>query len=328
MKNNLIPWLISSDEPWTRYRTRIDILGMDEDHPEAAQDRLAMLEHPLVKELIKKSSTWPGYPLKRHNDANHPLHTMSVLADFGIRATDPGMEKVVKNVLAHQSPDGAYETRIQLYKRFGGLEGEYWTWMACDATVLLYILLSFGLGNNFRVQKATSHILSLVEENGWRCSSSDMLGKFKGPGRREDPCPITNVYALKAISLDPNLVGDSRATKGVEVLLNHWEIRGEKKYYLFGIGSDFRKLKYPLIWYDLLHVVEVLSRYPITHNDPRFREILKTLTDQVDEKGRYTASSMYRAWKEWSFADKKNPSPWLTFLVTRIQKRSGILESL
>jgi hypothetical protein len=30
---------------------------------------------------------------------------------------------------------------------------------------------------------------------------------------------------------------------------------------------------------------------------------------------------MYRAWKGWSFADKKNPSPWLTLLVHRILKR-------
>jgi hypothetical protein len=30
---------------------------------------------------------------------------------------------------------------------------------------------------------------------------------------------------------------------------------------------------------------------------------------------------MYRAWKGWSFADKKRPSPWLTFLVLRIQHR-------
>jgi hypothetical protein len=30
---------------------------------------------------------------------------------------------------------------------------------------------------------------------------------------------------------------------------------------------------------------------------------------------------MYQAWKGWSFADKKNPSPWLTFMILRIFKR-------
>jgi hypothetical protein len=92
---------------------------------------------------------------------------------------------------------------------------------------------------------------------------------------------------------------------------------------MFGIGTDFRKLKYPFIWYDILHVVDVLGRFPFVHADSRFCEMVATITAQADEEGRYTASSVYRAWKGWSFADKKKPSPWLTFLVLRIQKRIG-----
>jgi hypothetical protein len=90
------------------------------------------------------------------------------------------------------------------------------------------------------------------------------------------------------------------------------------------MGTDFKKLKYPFVWYDILHVVEVLSHFPYVYADPRFREMIKTITSQAGPQGRYTASSMYRAWKGWSFADKKNPSPWLTFLVLRIQKRVGL----
>jgi hypothetical protein len=298
---------------------------MNSNSIEVTKDREAMVNHPKIKELVKKSLTWPGYPLKRHNDANHPLHTLSVLADYGIKATDPGMNKVINKILSKQSEAGAFQTQIQLYKQFGGLEGQHWTWMACDATVLLYVLFCFGLSEINEVKKAKNHILSLIEENGWRCSASSLLGNFKGPGKREDPCPITNAYALKALSLDPDLIDDSRVLLGVEMLLKHWEFRGEKKYFLFGIGSDFQKLKYPLVWYDILHIADVLSRYPIVHKDPRFQEMVRTITNQADKNGYYTASSMFRAWKEWSFADKKNPSPWLTFMVYRILKRSGIL---
>ena len=105
------------------------------------------------------------------------------------------------------------------------------------------------------------------------------------------------------------------------MLLWHWEHQGQRKLYMFGIGTDFRKLKYPFVWYDLLHVVDVLSRFPFTRADPRLGEMVKAITTQADEKGRYTANSMYRAWKGWSFADKKNPSPWLTFLILRAIKR-------
>jgi hypothetical protein len=161
----------------------------------------------------------------------------------------------------------------------------------------------------------------LAEENGWRCHASPDLGKFKGPGRRSDPCPIANVYALKALSLTPAWI-DSPATRaGTEMLLRHWAHEEDHKLFLFGAGTDYRKLKYPFVWYDILHVAEVLSRYPFVRADPRLSEMVQAITVQADEAGRYTAASMYRAWKGWSFADKKQPSPWLTFLVLRILKR-------
>ena len=65
----------------------------------------------------------------------------------------------------------------------------------------------------------------------------------------------------------------------------------------------------------------MLSRFPFARADPRFCEMVDTIAAQAGDQRRYTAGSMYVAWKGWSFADKKHPSPWLTFLVLRIQKR-------
>jgi hypothetical protein len=324
MITNLTQWLLESGEPWTRYRTLVDLLNRPEDDPEVQTARAEMLAHPQVQALIAEAATWPSYALKRHNDAKYPLYKFSTLADFGVRANDPGMASGIEAVMAHQSPEGAFETQIRLYKRFSGIDGERWTWMACDAPTLLYALLAFGLEDDPRVKQAVNHLVGLVDENGWRCRAApEFGGKFKGPGRKEDPCPIVNVYALKALAQVPELL-DSPATRtGAEMLLGHWEHRTERKIYLFGIGTDFRKLKYPFVWYDILHVVDVLSHFPFVHNDPRFREMVETITAQADENGRYTASSMYQAWKGWSFADKKNPSPWLTFLVLQVQKRIG-----
>ena len=108
---------------------------------------------------------------------------------------------------------------------------------------------------------------------------------------------------------------------GAEILLWHWEHQAERKLYLFGIGTDYRKLKYPFVWYNVLHVCDVLSQFSFIRTDPRLIEMVEAITVQGDAMGRYTAASMYRAWKEWSFADRKQPSPWLTFLVSRIQGR-------
>ena len=105
------------------------------------------------------------------------------------------------------------------------------------------------------------------------------------------------------------------------MLLWHWEHQHDRKLYMFGIGSDFRKLKYPFVWYDILHVMDVLSRFQFTHTDSRMLEMVEAIASQADENGRYRASSMYRAWKGWEFADKRSPSPWITLLVLRIRKR-------
>jgi hypothetical protein len=328
---DLTQWLLESDEPWTRYRTLVDLLDRPEDDPEVHVARAQMLAHPQVKALIAEAAAWPGYPLKRHNDAGHPIYKFSTLADFGLRADDPGpvlsgvegMAAGIEAVMAHQSPQGAFQSVMNIHERYGGTGEDAWSWMLCDAPTLLRALLAFGLGEDQRVERAVEHLVGLVDDNGWRCVAAPELGKFRGPGRKDDPCPIANVYALKALSQVPRLLDSSATRTGAEMLLWHWEHQSERKIYMFGIGTDFRKLKYPFVWYNILHVVDVLSRFPFVHTDARFQEMVETITAQAGENGRYTASSMYKAWNGWSFADKKNPSPWLTFLVLRIQKRIG-----
>jgi hypothetical protein len=323
MTTKQLDWLLGSDEPWTRYRTSLDLLDRPGDDPEVVAARAEMLAHPQVRELVAGTTTWGDRPFKRHNDASYPIYRFSTLADFGLRADDPGMQVGIDAVFAHQSDEGAFQTVVNIPVRFGGTGEDMWTWIMCDSPTLLYSLQAMGLGDDPRVQRAVQHLAGLVDDNGWRCVAAPELGKFKGPGRKADPCPIVNVYALKALSLAPDLLDSPASRMGTEMLLWHWEHQSERKLFLFGIGTDFRKLKYPFVWYDILHVVDVLSRFPFVQQDPRFLEMVEAITQQADEHGRYTARSMYMAWRGWSFADKKQPSPWLTLLVLRALKRAN-----
>jgi hypothetical protein len=316
-----IQWLLAADQPWTRYRTLADLLERPEGDADVQAARREMLAHPQVQALIAETQTWGERALKRHNDASHPIHAFSTLADLGLRADDPESSAGIGAVLAHQSPEGAFQSVLNIHERYGGTGEDTWTWLPCDAPTLLYALLAMGMGHDPDVQRAVEHLVSLIDDNGWRCAGGPEVGKFRGPGRKADPCPIANVYALKALAQVPGFVDSPAAHTGAEMLLGHWERQAERKMYLFGIGTDFCKLKYPFVWYDILHVTDVLSRLPFVHADPRFRDMVETITAQADAHGRYTATSMYRAWKGWSFADKKNPSPWLTFLILRLVKR-------
>jgi hypothetical protein len=322
----LIPehWLLTSPEPWTHYRTLLDFLGRTASDPEVIDARSEMLAHPQVRGLITAASTWGEHPFKRHNDASHPIYALSTLADFGLRADDPGMPEVIAKVMARQSTQGAFQSLVNIAPAFGGSGEDQWTWMACDAPTLLYALLALGLGLEERIQRAVDHLLWLATVDGWKCAAAPEMGKFRGPGRKSDPCPIATVYALKALAMLPELRDGPAAHAGTEMLLGHWTAPRGQKYYLFGMGSDFRKLKYPFVWYDLLHVADVLSRFPFVYSDPRFQQMVATIAAQANAGGQYTASSMYQSWKNWSFADKKAPSPWLTFLAWRICVRAGL----
>ena len=68
MAADIIEWLLASDEPWTRYRTRVDLLDQPESHPDVQSARAEMTSHPKVQALIEEAAAWPGYALKRHND--------------------------------------------------------------------------------------------------------------------------------------------------------------------------------------------------------------------------------------------------------------------
>ena len=317
-----VSWLCSSDEAWTRYRALSDLGCRAVDEAEITRARVGMIEDGRIRALIARASNWPGYALKRHNDAGHPIYALATLADFGLDRNVPGISEIGEAVLGHFD-GGGFETYLWL-PRFLTKEDEdteRWGWMLCDSPTLLYALLAFGFGSDPRVKQAVGTLADLGSDQGWQCGAAASLPRFSGPGRKADPCPMATIYALKALSLVPAAQESPVVAAGIETILAHWEHQADYKLRMFGIGTDFRKVKYPYVWYDILHVTEVLSRFPSVVSDDRFAEMLTELTSHADESGRYTANSMYRAWSDWSFADKKRPSPWLTFLVTRVLTR-------
>ena len=170
---------------------------------------------------------------------------------------------------------------------------------------------------------ATEHLVGLVRDNGWPCAVSKELGKFRGPGRKDDPCPFANLAMLKALSAIPQQRDTPPCHTGAETLLSLWEESTAQHPFMFFMGTDFRKLKVPFVWYDLLHVLEVLSSFPWLKEDRRLLDMAAQLSSKADDRGRFTLESIWTAWKEWEFGQKKEPSRWLTLLAWRILGRLG-----
>ncbi|MGB8981298.1 MAG: hypothetical protein WCC12_05440 [Anaerolineales bacterium] len=317
MNQKTIEWLLQG-EAWVEYRTRIDLLGQAESDPEVRAARKAMLADPKIKSLLGELADWPGTVLNSHRSASQPFHKLSFIADLGLNVDDPPVKRIVQKVMKHQSKQGPFQLPTNVPVHFGGSGKDEWAWALCDAPVIVSSLIQMGMRDDPRVQTAVEYLDGLVRENGWPCAVSPELGKFRGPGRKEDPCPYATLVMLKVMAHSQK---SKSAKVGVETLLSLWEQSQEKHPYMFFMGTDFRKLKAPLFWYDILHVLDVLSLFDWARQDKRFKQMLNVVEGKANPDGQFVPESVWMAWKDWDFSQKKAPSKGLTFFIQRILKR-------
>ena len=318
--NEVVNWLLNSD-PWVEYRTRADLLGQSELEPAVAVARKRMLEHPQIKGLLNEVSGWGEQIVNSHKNAALPLHKLAFLADLGFMLKDREIAEIADLILEHKEANGVPQVLMNIPVHFGGTGDNTWSWALCDAPVILYSLVKFGAGNNQSVKNGIKYLTALVRDNGWPCTVSPELGKFRGPGRKDDPCPYATLIMLKLLSEVPELRNNDESHTGAEVLLDLWEKSRETHPYMFYMGTDFRKLKAPLIWYDIINVADTLSHFHWLRKDSRFIEMVRLVESKAGANGLYTPESEYKAWKGWDFGQKKIPSLWLTFIALRISER-------
>ena len=321
MNEELINWLLDG-EPWVEYRTRIDLLNQSENEPEVKAAYDATLAHSSIQNMITELSDWPGPVLKSHKMAGHHLHKLGFLADIGLKPDDPGIAKIIQQIKQNQSPEGQFQVLVNIKPGYGGTGKDQHAWMLCDAPLVIYALVKFGEGKTPEVNNALKNLVELQRENGWPCSVCPGLGKFRGPGRKSDPCPYATLLMLQLLAQFPGKHNDPAVKIGVETIISLWEQRKEKRPYLFAMGTDFSKLKAPLIWYDILHVTDVLTRISWTLEDQRLQEMIEIIRQKADDIGRFTAESIWMDWKTWEFGQKKEPSRWITLTAQKVLKRS------
>ena len=106
-----------------------------------------------------------------------------------------------------------------------------------------------------------------------------------------------------------------------ESLLALWETSLSKHPYMFYMGTDFRKLKAPSSWYDIISVAGVLSKLDFIQTNPRFIEMINLIKSKQDHEGFFTPESVYSKCSEWDFGQKKSVSPYVTYLCMQIFQR-------
>ncbi len=315
-----VEWLLQG-EPWVVYQTLRCLVGQPENDPQVIVARRAMLASPQIQDLLASLSAWPAPLLSSHKTAGHPLHVLAFLAEIGLQAGDPGVDEIIRRVVKHTSAQGPFQVLLKIPAAYGGSGQDQLGWMLCDAPLLIVSLSQMGLADDPRLQPAVDYLVSLLRQNGWPCAVSPELGKWHGPGRKDDPCPYANLLMLRLLANLADWRDCLEARTGAETLLDLWQRSLESHPYLFYMGNDFRKLKAPLVWYDILHMLDVLSRFPWLGGDARLREMLAIVQAKADEQGRFTPESIWKAWDGWDFGQKKTPSRYLTLLAWRAIRR-------
>jgi hypothetical protein len=265
--------------------------------------------------LIDNCTLFYKTELKRHNDAGHPLNVLCFLIDNDLIENDKLKE------LNNRIIDNEFTVNMNIPVSFGGTGKPINTWIMCDLPLTLYISIKLN-GNRITKKHKVfiDEIANRMEPNGWRCSNKGNIGKFRGPGRKDDECPIATLNVLKLLTVTKNDEYIEQKQKGIQTIENLWNDRKIRKAYLFGMGTDFMKIKYPMIWYDVLNTVNVLSYYSYAVKTKAFKEMYGILNRKI-EANNYIPESVYQYWKGYDFGQKKINSEYIERTIKKIEKR-------
>ena len=314
--------LIDRSEPWLEYAIRRN--ACHESRETLVELRNAALADRRIQNFLYDVSNFYDIPVTNHKNPDLPIHKLLFLLDLGFSMDVPEISTAVEQILKHRDDNGVFQSLTNIPKHFGGTGADEFSWCLCDAPLLLLALLKAGVDYHEYIEPGIHFLAKLGRDNGFPCAASPELGKFRGPGKKDDCCPYATLIMADLLSYIPEYRDSPAAVSSVTALLNLWENSLVQHPYLFYMGTDFRKLKAPSLWFDIISAAGVLSKYDLARSDARFREMIALIREKQDKEGFFTPESVYLKMKDWDFGQKKKPSPYLTYLCMRIFERAEV----
>ncbi|HNX13342.1 MAG TPA: hypothetical protein PK854_10930 [Oscillospiraceae bacterium] len=312
--------LLDRSEDWLKYAIHLNLLHGPK---EKLKDlRKNVLRDEKIKSCLKDICEFHNMPVLSHKNPDLPMHKLLFLLDLGLDTDVPEIEIAIRAILKNRDEHGVCQSVVNIPRHFGGTGEDAFSWCLCDAPILFTILIKAGIDYE-QIRTGTEYLASLCRDNGFLCCVSSELGRFRGPGKKEDCCPYATLLMANLLAEIPSYRSSDIATSAVNVLLDLWENSMTQHPYLFYMGTDFRKLKAPSCWYDLISVADAVSKYPFAHRDKRFSEMIDLIKSKQDGEGFFTPESIYLKYRAWDFGQKKCPSPYLTYLCYKIFDRIG-----
>ena len=316
-----ISFILENGEIWLQYATRINIIKESKEH--LADLCQQALSNPNIIAYLHDVADYHSILVSNHKNPDLPIHKLIFLLDIGFGTDILQIQTAVDKIMENKDGNGVYKSLTNIPKHFGGSGEDTFGWCLCDAPLLLYALLKAGLDYEKHIKQGVDYLVGFPKDSGFPCTVSAEFGKFRGPGRKDDLCPYASLVILKLLSVIPEYSNSEIAKATAIGLLSLWENSLERHPYMFYMGTDFRKLKAPAMWYDLVSVADVLSHFDFVRTDSRFIEMVNMIKSKQDSNGLFTPEAVYQKFKGWDCGQKKIPSPYLTYLCYRILNQVG-----
>jgi hypothetical protein len=323
------PWLLASDEAAARWVTRTALLGRSHDDPDVRAERQAALGSPMVGGLIAGLPAWGAdAAVSGHDSPAYLPNLLALLSDLGVReGDDDRIERALDDLCAHQHADG----RFVAFGRAPGRPQPLWGSLPCDTHIITEVLIRYGRRDHPAARRGLERIAADLQATNqgtaWTCIPDPAVG-FRGPGRKGDICPQVTLEALRAFARLPAEARPEGLTAAAHTALDVWRNRGEQQPYMFGHGVRFKTVKWPPMWYGAYQTLDMLGRYPHLwrNGSASTRQSLAELvaclvTYNVAADGTVTPRSVYRGFQQYSFGQKKRPSPIATALLAGVVRR-------
>jgi hypothetical protein len=229
-----------------------------------------------------------------------------VLADLGLDATDPRIQKIV---------DLLFEYKLRLSSPFNFFYEEM-----CISANTARMMTRFGYGDDPRVRKLYDWLIEdQREDGGWHCSQ----GK---PGTLDVWEPLAAFAALPKSKRSPKM--DRAISRGAEFYLERKLFREGKPY------APWLRLHYPNhYYYDILVGLDVLTDLGFA-GDRRLRPALNILKDKRRRDGTWAIDRAHpdvgvgagyrpdrKKVKPLVLEEPGLPSKWITLKALRVLKR-------
>jgi hypothetical protein len=304
LDKKVLDWLLEGPA-WLKYAVELQLLDQKPGTDTALKD------NSIRKIISRIKGNDVGIPAIKsgrvhYTEAGKAYWDLFFLADIGLMVKDAGLEAEAEEIFKFQSRDGTFTMPPNVQDNY-----------FCMSAILIASLAKMGYRDDPRVIKYIRAAMGTqMPGGGWDC-----YGDSYGIG---DSCPMDdmNILMLLGQYLDyrnsPGLYG------AIDNLLTHWQERTH--LYGFGVGKRFRSLQYPAVKYGILRVLDVISFFPYAVKSPAFQNMLDCVHAKTAD-GRYFAEAADMVYTDFDFSQTREPSRWITFLVSRIDKRIESIQS-